>query len=267
MATMTLPSATTPRADTKSIVPPAVSAEQWDLAQRIHRSMLPRDFRDESVEVAVRCEEHDVLGGDYCSLFKTDDDKLFLCICDVTGHGVAAALLAGRINSFVRQEVTTAGHPCQVVDHLNRFVSSHFSGLGVYASFFCVEIDLRWQGVTYAGAGHPAALLWHNRGAIERLESGLPPIGISADMGQSCRLEKTSVQPGDRLFLFTDGVTETRDSAGRFFGIEGIEAVLRSLPADTESGEALDQILSARCRFSDGEPAADDVLALAARFF
>ncbi len=177
-----------------------------------------------------------------------------------------AALLAGRINSFVRQEVTVARHPCEVIDRLNAFVSRHFSGLGVYASFFCVEIDLRWRGVTYAGAGHPPALLWHRRGAIERLASFSPLIGISPEMPQKCRLEKASVQPGDRLLLFTDGLTETRDAEGRFFGVEGIEAVLTSLADDAESGQALDAIFVARRRFTHDASLGDDALALATRF-
>ena len=60
-------------------VPPAVSADQWELARRIHRSMLPAQFRDGRAEVAVSYEEHEILGGDYCNLFRTDEDNLFLC--------------------------------------------------------------------------------------------------------------------------------------------------------------------------------------------
>lgn len=248
-------------------MPPAVSTDQWELARRIHRSMLPERFRDERAEVAVRYDEYEILGGDYCSVLKTEDNKLFLCICDVTGHGLAAALLAARINSFVRQEITIAGHPCEVVDTLNRFVARYFAGLGIYATFFCVEINLRWGGLTHAGAGHPPALLSHKGGTIERLGSLSPPIGISPEMGQQCHLQKTRVTSGDRLFLFTDGLIETCNKTGDFFGIEGVEAVLAALPADADSDQALDEIFAARRRFAGTDTLGDDVLVVAARFF
>jgi serine phosphatase RsbU (regulator of sigma subunit) len=250
-----------------AVLAPAISADQWDLARRIHRSMLPSYFRDERVEVAVRYEEHDILGGDYCSVFKTDDDKLFLCVCDVTGHGVAAALLAARINSFVRQEIRIAAHPCQVVDRLNGFLRRHFNGLGVYATFFCIEIDLKWRGVTYAGAGHPPALLWRKPGAIERLESHAPPAGIFSETEQQCQLTKTRVEPGDRLLVFTDGLSETRSPAGEMLGLGGIEAQLAALPADSDAGQMLDQIFAARRHFAGTESSSDDVLVVAASFF
>lgn len=247
-------------------MPPAVSAEQWELARHIHRSMLPEGCRDERVEIAVRYEEHEILGGDYCSVLKTADNKLFICICDVTGHGLAAALLAARINSFIRQEITIAGHPCEVVDTLNRFVAQYFAGLGIYATFFCVEINLRWGGLTYAGAGHPPALLWR-KGRTERLGSISPPIGISPEMGQQCQLQKTRVAAGDRLFLFTDGLIETRNKTGDLFGIEGVEAVLAALPSAADSDQALDEIFAARRRFAGTDTLGDDVLVVAARFF
>jgi serine phosphatase RsbU (regulator of sigma subunit) len=254
--------------DRKPAAPPAVTAEQWELARRIHRSMLPDDFHDGRVDVAVRYEEHEILGGDYCSLFKTDDNNLFLCICDVTGHGLPAALLAARISSFVRHEITIAGHPCEVVDTLNRFVTRYFAGLGIYATFFCVEINLRWGALTYAGAGHPPALLWRKRdGTIERLGSLSPLIGAFPNMGQKCQLGKTSVGPGDRLILFTDGLTDTQDTTGHFFGIEGVETVLAALPADADSVQALEEILGTRRRFARSGSLNDDVLVVAARFF
>jgi len=247
--------------------PPAVSPDDWCLAQRIHRSFLPGPVRDERIDLAVHYEEHEVLGGDYCTALKTDDDRLFLCVCDVTGHGLAAAFLASRINSFVRHEITIANHPCEVVDTLNRFVAEHFAGLGLYATFLSVEIDLRWGKLTYAGAGHPPALLWRSRGEIERLGSLSPLIGIFPEMGAQCQVTKTFFQPGDRLLLFTDGLTETRNAAGEQLGIEAVEAVLGGLDAETDSETALAQIAAARRGFSRHGAPEDDVLVMAARFF
>jgi serine phosphatase RsbU (regulator of sigma subunit) len=96
--------------------------------------MLPQGFSDERVEIVVRYDEVDVVGGDYFSLFKTDDDKLFLCLYHVTGRGVAGALMATRIDSFVRHEISIVGHPCEIVERLQRFARQRFGELNLQAA-------------------------------------------------------------------------------------------------------------------------------------
>ncbi len=246
--------------------PPALSPDDWHLAQRIHRSFLPGPVDDERIDLAVHYEEHEILGGDYCTALKTDTNRLFLCICDVTGHGLPAAFLASRINSFVRHQITIANHPCEVVDTLNRFVTKHFAGLCIYATFFCAEIDLRWGKLTYAGAGHPPALLWRSNGGVERLDSQAPLIGIFPEMGAQCRVEKTFFRQDDRLLIFSDGLIHARNEEGDFLGIEAVEAVLGNLTAEDDSETVLARLAAVRRDFSHEEAPEDDVLVMAARF-
>jgi serine phosphatase RsbU (regulator of sigma subunit) len=245
--------------------PPTIDADAWHLARRIHRSLLPDRLREERVDVAVHYEEHDFLGGDCCSVFKRADDHLFLCVCDVTGHGLPAALLAGRINSFVQHEITIALHPCNVVDTLNRFVAQHFAGLAIFATFLCVEIDMRLHSIAYAGAGHPPALLQRSNGNFELLDSLSPLIGVFMEMGRSCQVSKTSFARGDRLLLFTDGLTETRNTEGEMLGIDGVRAILEGVNRETSSDEILVELAAARRRFAGREIPDDDVLLVATR--
>ena len=245
---------------------PVVSADAWDLAQRIHRSLLPDPLRDERVEVAVHYDEHEILGGDYCSVLKRTDDHLFLCVCDVTGHGLAAALLAGRIHSFVQHEITIARHPCEVVDTLNRFVVEHFAGLAIFATFLCVEIDMRLHSIAYAGAGHPPALLQRSDGKFELLDSLSPVIGVFMEMGRGCQVSKTGFARGDRLLLFTDGLTETRSTKGELLGIDGLRAILSGIRQETRADELLVALAAARRDFAGHEIPDDDVLLVATRF-
>jgi len=246
--------------------PPTIDADAWHLAQRIHRSLLPDNFRDERVDVAVHYEEHEILGGDYCSVFRRTDDHLFLCVCDVTGHGLPSALLAARISSFVQHEITVAHQPCEVVDKLNRFVAGNFDGLGVYATFLCLDIDLRRREIAYAGAGHPPALLQRRDGTFESLGSLSPLIGVFPEMGRNCQISRTDFAAGDRLLLFTDGLSETRDARGEMLGIDGIKAVLRGIDQEAGSGNILAELAAARRRFAGKEIPDDDVLLLATRF-
>jgi serine phosphatase RsbU (regulator of sigma subunit) len=246
--------------------PPTIDPDAWRLARRIHRSLLPQPLRDERIDLAVHYEEHEILGGDYCSVFQRTEDRLFLCVCDVTGHGLPAALLAGRISSFVQHEITVAHQPCEVVDALNRFVSSHFDGLGIYATFLCLDIDLRGRRIAYAGAGHPPALLQRRDGTFESLGSLSPLIGVFPEMGRNCRASSTSLASGDRLLLFTDGLSETRNADGEMLGIDGIKAVLRGIDEETGSAGVLAELAAARRRFSGHEIPDDDVLIVTTRF-
>lgn len=244
-----------------------LNADDWHLARCIHRSLLPGRLDDARADIAVHYEEHEILGGDYCAVLKRTEDHLFLCVCDVTGHGLPAALLAGRINSFVRHEITVARHPCEVVDTLNRFVSEHFAGLGIYATFLCVEVNLRWRSIAYAGAGHPPALLQRRDGTIETLGSLSPLIGVFPEMGGQCRVSKTRFEAGDRLLLFTDGLHETRNAGGEMLGIDGVTSILRELDDEADSDAVLAEFVAARRRFAGHEIPDDDVLLVAARFF
>jgi len=246
--------------------PPLIDADGWDLARRIHRSILPGPLRDERADIAVHYEEHEILGGDYCTMLKRTDDHLFLCVCDVTGHGLPAALVASRISGIVRDEIIVARHPCEVVDTLNRFVAGEFARFGIYATFLCVEIDLHWRSIAFAGAGHPPALLQRRNRTIEPLASQSPLIGVFPEMGRQCQVSKTFFEPGDRLLLFTDGLTETHNVEGDMFGIDGVTAILRGLDDVADSEAVLAALTAARRRFARDEVPEDDVLLLAARF-
>ena len=82
------------------------------------------------------------IGGDYASVHFQDDQHLVVGICDVSGHGVASALLANRVNSFVLSQAPHVRHPCQLVEALNDFVFRTFHETGLYLTFFSLFIDL-----------------------------------------------------------------------------------------------------------------------------
>jgi phosphoserine phosphatase RsbU/P len=246
--------------------PPTMDDDAWYLARRIHRSLLPVHLRDERVDVAVHYEEHEWLGGDYCSVLKRSDDHLLICVYDVTGHGLPSALLAGRISSFVQHEIAVARHPCEVLDALNRFVAEHFDGLGIYATFLCVEIDLHRRSIAYAGAGHPPALLHRQDGSFEPLGSLSPILGVFPEMGRNCRVSKTYFTPGDRLLLFTDGLIETRNANGEMLGIDGVRGALCDIDEQAGSDEILAELATARRCFAGHDIPDDDVLLVVTTF-
>lgn len=244
-----------------------ISANDLDLARRIHRSLLPQRLVTDQFDVDLRYREMQILGGDYGTVYhQKSSDRIFQCVCDVTGHGLAATLLAGRVNSFVLHEVAVAEHPCQVVENLNSFIFKHFNGLGIFATFFCLEIDLSRREISYAGCAHPPALLYcPGEKHCQRLESHHELIGLSPTFSEECRIDLISFSPGDRLLLYTDGILETRNPGGDFFGVEGIESILKTSTESEDSGQLLDRLFNALDGFRYGEPR-DDALTMATRF-
>jgi len=189
----------------------------------------------------------------------------FLPCVTLLATGCRRLCSLGRINSFVEHAVSAARHPCQVVDTLNQFGVDNFSGLGIYVTFLCVEVDLRRRSIAYAGAGHPPALLQRRNGTIESLGSLSPLIGIFPEMGRGCQVSKTFFMPGDRLLLFTDGFSETRNSTGDTLGVIGMSGILRNLGDKLDSAAILAEFVAARRQFA-GHEVPDDVLLMAARF-
>ena len=102
------------------------------VAERVHRSMIPRTERRGRLEVVCRFTPMHGIGGDYASVFFQSDTRVVASICDVSGHGIAAALLASRVNSFVLDTVPCADHPCEVGDALNAFVCDNFSETNLF---------------------------------------------------------------------------------------------------------------------------------------
>ena len=222
-------------------------------------------FKRDWVEIATRYKEATLLGGDYATVHDRAPGRIFECACDVTGHGLAAALLAGRINSFVRGALHDAEHPCQVVDGLNSFVFRRFAGLGMYPSFFCLEIDRARGEIHYAGCGHPPPLLYRaTEGRCIRLRSEHTLLGLLPAFPDGCRIDVASISPGDRLLLYTDGVIETRNHVNELFGIDRLERLLDESGSETPL-QLLDTVFDRLRRFRHGERQ-DDALIVATRF-
>ena len=236
-----------------------------ELARRIHRSLLPRHLVTTRVDIDARYREMNLMGGDYAAVYERDADCIFLTICDVMGHGLAAAMLAGRVNSFVRHRLGEAEHPCEIVDELNDFLYRSFSRLGVFVTFFCLEIDFLRSEVRYAGCGHPPALLCSPEDdRCTRLTSRHTPLGLFPEFPEGCRIDRIPVAAGDRLVLYTDGVIETRNAAGEFFGIAATESIFTNAEGSVGSPQLVAATFSALDEFRHGT-LADDALVVVAR--
>lgn len=233
--------------------------QQWrlDLAAQNHRSLLPHPVRHDRISVDVRYQPIEEVGGDYCQVRFPDFNTCYVTMCDVTGHGVGAALLATRVSSEVRHAILAKQEPVEIVQMLNEFLDDHFSEAHLYLTFFAAKIDLAQRRVTYSGAGHPSPLLLRRANQeVEPLASQSPLVGVMRDALGDEPQHAVDFGPGDRLIFYTDGITETENEAHKQLGVVGL-AQIGLDTFDLDLFETLDAMLQRIDAYQFG-PATDD---------
>lgn len=202
--------------------------ERLTLAADIHQSLLPAPVRDERIWVDVRYVPIEDVGGDYCQVRFPDRATCYITICDIVGHGIGPALLATRISSEVRYGIMYRMEPRAIAQSLEEFMVEYFQGTGLFLTFVAARIDFDRQEVTWSGAGHPSPLLLPADGREPQyLASQNPLIGLDLPGFDGFRQETVPLRPGDRFFLYTDGLYEVLDAEERQLGIHGFAEIAR----------------------------------------
>ncbi|MBW8040314.1 MAG: SpoIIE family protein phosphatase [Planctomycetes bacterium] len=224
----------------------------FNLAAKIHFTLLPQPIRNDRIEIDVRYIPIEKVGGDYCQVRFCDKDTCYITMCDVVGHGVQGALLATRVSSEVRHWILKGQPPRNIVQLLNSFIYDNFAETGMFLTFIASRIDLERRQITWSGAGHPSPLLIRSDGTtVERLPSQNLLIGVQEECLADEPEHTLSLNPGDRLVFHTDGLTETTDSTGKQLGIDGLATVAMCV----ELFDMADQILDPVAKYG---PTTDD---------
>ena len=234
-----------------------------ELAAKIHYSFMPENHEDHQVDVNAKVRPLDVIGGDYCSMFRLDPQHLVLSICDAVGHGVASALFAARVNTFVLTHATPSTDPATLIRNLNEFLCQRLANYGMYSSFLTVLVDCERHTLSFAGAAHPPGILYRrSTREVVPLGSQTSLLGFSHPLRPDFESRLLRYQPGDRLVLYTDGLVETRHS-------NNISRSLDRLFRFTHENHTMDNSRFTEALFRDFlnvRKQSDDVLALVATF-
>jgi sigma-B regulation protein RsbU (phosphoserine phosphatase) len=183
-------------------------ARELDEARRIQRKLLPATLPQiDGCELAASWQPAAGVGGDCFDAIAFGDSRLGLSIADVVGKGIPAALLMSNLQAAVRAFATEATAPGELCHQVNRILCGNIAE-GRFISFFYCTVDTDLGVLTYANAGHYPAILVRVDGSVERLSTGGPVLGVFADASYDQR--QISIASGDRLILFTDGITEVR---------------------------------------------------------
>ena len=143
---------------------------------------------------------------------KFDDKKAALCIADVSGKGMPAALLMSNVQAAVHAFASETLSPSELCAKVNRVVSSS-TGEDKFITFFYCVVDAEKKKLVYTNAGHNAGLLVRGDGSLLRLEGGGAVLGPFPNWNY--KHDEIELKAGDRLLLFTDGVTELRSPSAR----------------------------------------------------
>lgn len=233
------------------------------LAKLVHESLLPERYSTDSIDVDVKYVPVDRVGGDYCDVTTVNNRYVVLTVCDVSGHGVAAALLASRVNSHLREQKLREPDPWAITQDMNQFLRKNFGDTGLFVTFLAVTIDLTNFSMRVCGAGHPGPIIVRSkRGEVFSLRSQHLPIGILDDFQRSPHFQTIQLEVGDRLVLYTDGIIEAVDENGELLRTQGFERLLASA-ADVPIFALGDRLLDKVAGFRSGQPRDDITLMLA----
>jgi serine phosphatase RsbU (regulator of sigma subunit) len=197
------------------------------------------------------------VAGDLYDFIRFGEGRLGLFVADVSGHGVPAALVASMLKTALTIYGLTCRSPAELLKELNRVFCGQFEGEFITAA--CAVLDAGSQKLTYSAAGHPPLLLWcASVSEIRQVEQNGLPLGIreSADY-------KDITLPfarGDRLAMYTDGIVETENVAGKEFGHERLGKIL-ALP-ESDANECLRQALNSVSAWRGHENDQNDDLTL-----
>jgi serine phosphatase RsbU (regulator of sigma subunit) len=233
--------------------------EDYSQARAIQQTLIPREMpRLVGIDVSGTWQPARTMGGDYYDLLKLSDTELAICIGDVAGKGMPAALLMSGLQAAVRASASSS--PRDLCERVRRVVVSSLSG-GRFVTFFYATVDTAAMKLRWSNAGHNAPILARADGTIVRLEEGGP--AISRLFRDTPYVEsEIAIAPGDRIVLFTDGVSEAAND-GEMFGEERIEELVLAMPE--ASAERLQQtIVGAAVSFAGGE-VEDDLTLVAVR--
>jgi len=235
--------------------------EDLTLAARVQQSLAPKSLVWGGVRVETFYHPVRTIGGDFGLVSSLDDRYLNLLVCDVSGHGIGSALVANRIYTEMMTQLRAGSALDTMLTQLNRFVMHNIGSSVFFFTVAAARIDRPGRRMIFAGAGHPPAMIAHDGAEPRLLESRSMVLGALPDAVDAEATLDVDLQSGDRVVLYTDGITDVFNSNGEMLGVEGVQKIVREtslLPFNEMKKGILDGVAEWR----EGPPTDDVSLVL-----
>ena len=232
---------------------------QLNTALEIQSNLMPKNLQlFDNVEVALFYKPAGWVGGDYCDLCKTSDNRLMFAVGDVSGKGMPAAMVMANVNSMIRSMLLFSCEPEAIVNRINTMLRETLLD-GMFVTLLLGILDPATGGVEYVNAGHELPLMISSNKEVEVLGCPLNmPLGIiSTTFSSQC----VQLNEGDGLFLYTDGITDTFAADEQKYGYDRLlEAVNNAAKRNCQS--IVDCVVQSINDFRVNHPAGDDATIL-----
>jgi PAS domain S-box-containing protein len=197
--------------------------EDLALAARVQQSLAPKPLVWGGLRVEAYYEPVRTIGGDFGLVSPLEEEHLNLLVCDVSGHGVSSALVANRIYTETIARLGSGAPLPEMLRSLNRFVMQHIGSSLFFFTLAAARIDRDARRMVFAGAGHPPAMIARAGREPRLLESRSMILGVLPDAVDPEGMLDVDLDRGDRVVLYTDGMTDVFDARGEMLGVPGVQ--------------------------------------------
>jgi len=225
---------------------------ELEVAAAIQRQILPRDLPNVAgLEIAAKNVPTRQVGGDYFDFFPLSSGRLAFLVADVSGKGVPAALLVSTVHAAVHLQIDEARTVAELIGRIDRHLQKYAATRKFLTCFFgLLEPDS--GTLRYVSAGHNPALLRRASGALDQLKATGVPIGMFPNA--SWREDTVTMERGDLLCVYSDGITEALDAADEEFGLDRLSRLMTADPP----GGICERVFDAVSAFAGDVPQYDD---------
>jgi sigma-B regulation protein RsbU (phosphoserine phosphatase) len=232
------------------------------LAARVQQSLTPQGLRWGNVAVEAFYLPVRTIGGDFGLVKTVGEHQLNLNVCDVSGHGISSALLANRIYTETISLLERGTEPGEMLRKLNHFSLRNLGASGFFFTMAAARLNSDGRRLTFAGGGHPPVMVVRAGGKICQLKSLALILGTLEEAVIGKVSEEVELARGDRVVLYSDGLTDVFNERGEILGVDGLEEVVRGA-SRVPLLEMKQGILAGVERWRSG-PASDDTSLLIA---
>lgn len=200
--------------------------DELTIAASLQRDILPLSSPVISgLQVIAKNKPATEVGGDIFN-FITSKDKTYIYIGDVTGHGVAAALIMTMATSLISVFADSCNSAYEILVSVNRYIKRHVKR-AMFMTLVMLSWDAKTEKLTYVGAGHEHILVYHvDTGVCESILSGGVALGMVPDNSKLIKEQEINWSDGDFVVVYSDGITESRNVAGELYGLERLKNAL-----------------------------------------
>lgn len=225
--------------------------DDLDLAKALQSSLINQSYALGKVSIEGSIHQCSAVGGDFFYFRPFDKKMVTFCLGDVMGKGISASLLMSMVMSFVYEWGKRSVDPAEVCARLNRRLARLWDGKkGWFLTIFYAIFDEERGTLSYCSAGQQGGFLLREGHAPELFSECDPPIGVIEPY--DFERHQIQLEPGDRVVLFTDGVSEARSPSGELYGVERVSRFLTSLPSDVSGRDLVDALEKEVLAFTGG---------------